>query len=184
MLPQRKPTRLAGFDYSADRLYFITCCVKHMRHCFGEVINGAMRLNDYGVIADTQWLWLAEQYPYVRLHAHIIMPNHMHGILEINSERAGSAGGVRATRESPVPREPSAPREPPASKMKIKSLSELMGAYKTTSSKKIHLAGDAEFSWHRSFYDHIIRDAKAYDNISAYIENNPAKWETDRFFQR
>ena len=128
-----------------------------MRHCFGEVINGAMRLNNYGVIADTQWLWLAEQYPYVILHAHIVMPNHMHGILEIDSWRAGST------------------------EMKIKSLSELMGAYKTTSSKKIHLAGDAEFSWHRSFYDHIIRDAKAYDNISAYIENNPAKWEADRF---
>ena len=175
MLPQRKPTRLAGFDYSADRLYFVTCCVKHMRHCFGEVINGAMRLNNYGVIADTQWLWLAEQYPYVKLHAHIIMPNHMHGILEINSEQAGSAGRVRATRESPVPRGPS------AAEIKIKSLSELMGAYKTTSSKKIHLAGDSEFAWHRSFYDRIIRDAKAYDNISAYIENNPAKWEADRF---
>ena len=160
MLPQRKPTRLAGFDYSSDRLYFITCCVKHMRHCFGQVVDGRMRLNDYGVIADTQWLWLAEQYPYVRLHAHIIMPNHMHGIIEIDSRGAGSA------------------------EMKIKSLSELMGAYKTTSSKKIHLAGDPNFAWHRSFYDHIIRDAQGYHNISAYVENNPAKWEADRFFQR
>jgi hypothetical protein len=65
--------------------------------------------------------------------------------------------------------------------MKIKSLSELMGAYKTTASKQIHLAGDSEFAWHRSFYDHIIRDARGYHNISAYIENNPAKWEADRF---
>ncbi len=73
MLPQRKRTRLEGFDYSSDRLYFITCCVKHMRHCFGQVVDGRMRLNDYGVIADAQWLWLAEQYPYVKLHAHIIM---------------------------------------------------------------------------------------------------------------
>lgn len=64
MLPQRKPTRLAGFDYRSDRLYFITCCVKHLRHCFGEVIDGTMRLNDYGLIADQQWLWLAEQYSY------------------------------------------------------------------------------------------------------------------------
>jgi hypothetical protein len=44
-----------------------------MRRCFGEVINGAMQLNDYGVIADTLWLWLAEQHPYVILHAHIVM---------------------------------------------------------------------------------------------------------------
>ena len=184
MLPQRKRTRLAGFDYSSDRLYFITCCVKHMRHCFGQVVDGRMQLNDYGAIADAQWLWLAEQYSYVKLHAHIVMPNHMHGILEIDSRGAGSAGGVRATRESPVPRGPSAPSGPSAAEIKIKSLSELMGAYKTTSSKKIHLAGDPAFVWHRSFYDHIIRDAKGYHNISAYIEGNPAKWEADRFFQR
>lgn len=102
----------------------------------------------------------------------------MHGILEIDSERVGSAGGVRATRESPVPRRPS------AAKIKIKSLSELMGAYKTTASKKIHLAGDPAFAWHRSFYDHIIRDVRGYHNISAYIENNPAQWKVDRFFRK
>ncbi len=178
MLPQRKRTRLEGFDYSSDRLYFITCCVRHMRPCFGKVIDGMMQLNRYGVIADQQWLWLAERYPYVRLHEYIIMPNHMHGILEIDSGRVGSAGGVRATRESPVPRGPS------AAKIKIKSLSELMGAYKTTTSKQIHLAGDPGFKWHRSFHDHIIRDARGYRNISAYIENNPAKWEADRFHRR
>ena len=94
MLPQRKRVRLAGFDYSSDRLYSITCCVKHMQHCFGEVIDGLMQLNHYGVIAYKQWLWLAEQYPYVILHEHIIMPNHMHGILEIDSGRVGIEGGV------------------------------------------------------------------------------------------
>ena len=141
MLPQRKRVRLEGFDYCSDRLYFITCCVKHMRHCFGEVINGLMQLNHFGMIADTQWHWLAEQYPYVKLHAHIIMPNHMHGILEIDSERVGSAGGVRGGRDRPVP----------LLQIKIKLLSELMGAYKTTASKKIHLAGDPAFAWHRSF---------------------------------
>ena len=175
MLPQRKRTRLEGFNYRSDRLYFITCCVKHMRHCFGEVVGDQMQLNTYGLIADAQWCWLADQYPYVQLYAHIIMPNHMHGILEIDSERVGLAGGVRATRESPVRHEPF--------HIKIKSLSELMGAYKTTASKKIHLAGDPAFAWHRSFYDHIIRDEKAYHRITNYIANNPAKWEEDRWYK-
>ena len=172
MLPQRKRVRLAGFDYASDRLYFITCCVKHMQHCFGAVIDGLMQLNHYGVIAYQQWLWLAEQYPYVILHEHIIMPNHMHGIIEIDSGMVGIKGGVRAGRDRPAHE----------SEIKIKSLSELLGAYKTTASKKIHQAGHPEFAWHRSFYDHIIRNERAYQNISAYIKNNPAKWEEDKFF--
>ncbi len=69
------------------------------------------------------WLWLADQYPYVVLHEFIVMPNHVHGIIEI----------VRATRGWT------------AQPIKIKSLSELMGAYKTTTSKKIHLLGYQEF---------------------------------------
>ena len=95
----------------------------------------------------------------------------MHGILEIDSGRVGIAGEVRDGRDRPVRDE-----------IKIKSLSELMGAYKTTASKKIHQAGYAAFAWHRSFYDHIIRTEQAYQNISSYIRHNPAKWEEDKFF--
>lgn len=33
--------------------------------------------------------------------------------------------------------------------------------------------------WQRSFYDHIIRNEESLDNIRAYIQNNPLKWESD-----
>jgi hypothetical protein len=49
---------------------------------------------------------------------------------------------------------------------KIKSLSEIMGSYKTTASKQIHLAGYREFALQRSFHDHIIRDQKSFEKIS------------------
>ena len=58
-----------------------------------------------------------------------------------------------------------------------------MGAYKTTSSKKIHLLGYEAFQWQRSFHDHIIRDEKSYETISNYISNNPALWEQDKFYK-
>lgn len=63
--------------------------------------------------------------------------------------------------------------------IKIKPVSELMGALKTTSSKQIHLFGNMDFRWQRSFYDHIVRDADRYDNIYRYISENPARWEDD-----
>ncbi len=62
---------------------------------------------------------------------------------------------------------------------KIKSLSELIGAFKTTSSKLIHMAGLKDFHWQRSFYDHVIRGEKELREIREYIVNNPKKWELD-----
>ena len=34
--------------------------------------------------------------------------------------------------------------------------------------------------WQRNYYEHIIRDDRAYRNISNYIRNNPAKWQQDK----
>jgi REP element-mobilizing transposase RayT len=44
-----------------------------------------MILNDYGIIADQQWYWSGEQYSYINQHEFIVMPNHIHGIIEIIS---------------------------------------------------------------------------------------------------
>lgn len=38
--------------------------------------------------------------------------------------------------------------------------------------------------WQRNYYEHIIRDERAYYHISEYIKNNPAKWEEDTFHKR
>lgn len=106
---------MLGYDYAQDNLYFVTSCVKNMECVFGEVVNKKMVLNDYGEIVKKQWFWLAYQYAYIELHAFVVMPNHIHGIIEIKRKNAISQN------------------------QKIKSLSQLMGAFKTTSSKQIHL---------------------------------------------
>jgi len=59
-----------------------------------------------------------------------------------------------------------------------------MGAYKTTSSNLIHQAGYDAFAWHRSFHDHIIRDEKSYRNIMNYIQDNPNRWLSDKFYKK
>jgi len=188
MINERKPNRMKGYDYSQDNLYFITNCVHNRVCCFGEIVNvqtghdqsegqKQMRLNEYGKIAEKQWHWLAEQYPYVILHAFVVMPNHIHGIIEINR----TAIFVGTGRDLSLQRDLSQQRDL-SLQPKIKSLSELMGAYKTTVSKQIHLSGYIDFEWQRSFHDHIIRDVQSYINISDYILNNPEKWENYNFF--
>jgi len=102
------------------------------------------------------------------------MPNHIHGIIELNPNSLGTGRDLSSTQQS---------------LMKIKSLSQLMGAYKTTTSKQIHLLelGDRfrpvrSFKWQRSFYDHVIRDEKSYEFIANYILGNPSTWQQDRFY--
>jgi putative transposase len=184
-MKSRKANRLKGYDYSKDNLYFVTSCVKNMECCFGDVVSvgtdrdlslhnpdknneiaAEMILNDFGIIANNQLEWLENQYPYIHIHSHVVMPNHIHAIIEIDSY-------LLKTIYNP---------SEPEKVIKIKSLSQIMGAFKTTSSKLIHEAGNNDFAWHRSFHDHIIRDEKSYLNIVNYIENNPNSWNKDKFY--
>src|SRR5690554_1246824 len=85
--------RLKGYDYSQPGLYFITLCVQN-RHClFGEIENGEMICNEYGKIATTEWINTESIRDNIRLHEYIIMPNHIHGIIEIIRTADGKGDG-------------------------------------------------------------------------------------------
>jgi REP element-mobilizing transposase RayT len=38
------------------------------------------------------------------------------------------------------------------------------------------------FGWQSRFHDHIIRNSESFENIQHYIEQNPLKWDEDRFY--
>jgi REP element-mobilizing transposase RayT len=79
----RKSIRLKGYDYAQEGLYFITICCQDKAQLFGEIMNGEMILNECGEIANKCWMEIPEHFPNVELHEYIIMPNHVHGIIEI-----------------------------------------------------------------------------------------------------
>ena len=139
MMRRRKLNRLHDYDYSQTGWYFVTICTRNREEFFGEIKNQEMVFNERAWIVKKQWLWLACQYKGIKLDQFIIMPNHIHGIVVINSR----------DRSRPVPTNPR-----PVPTVKTKSLSGLMGAFKTTSSKLIHQQGFEYFAWQRSFYDH------------------------------
>jgi len=230
-MKQRKGNRLIGFDYATTALYFVTSCVQDRICCFGEIINHVMICNDDGKIAEMQWEWLQKQYPYIKSHGFVVMPNHIHAVLEINPDLMGVVGTGHDLSSKQEEFDLSSKQDKcDLSSMKdkchlsvdllesvafidniessdanasnfrtgdicfslrtghdlslpvkIKSLSELMGAYKTTSSKKIHLSGNHVFQWQRSFHDHIIRNEESYNLITDYIATNPEHWEKDTF---
>jgi putative transposase len=157
-LPNRKLNRLQGYDYSQSGYYFVTICTKNRINWFGAIEHDKVILNASGYIVRRQWEWLAEQYPYVHLDAYAVMPDHIHGIIQIVQ------GGVGNGRDRSVQCDHS---------LRIKSLSELIGAFKTTSSKSIHETQETGFAWQKSFHDHIIRNERSLNQIREYIVNNP-----------
>ena len=137
-----------------------------------------MVLNEYGLMVQKRWLWLKEHYEYVDLDEFIVMPNHFHGVLIITKDNVGV--GRDLPDQNDRKRNRTSPDLSLHKSVKIKPLSELIGVFKTTSSKLIHRTGLPNFSWQRSYYDHIIRNEKSLDNIRLYIQENPLSWETDR----
>jgi putative transposase len=83
---------MKGYDYTGDGAYFVTMCTHSRVHVFGAVVDGEMRLNQYGREVANCWSWLAEQYPYVHLDAWVVMPDHMHAIIVITDDRRDGTG--------------------------------------------------------------------------------------------
>ncbi|MGL4611253.1 MAG: transposase [Trueperaceae bacterium] len=88
---RRNSLRLQGYDYSQAGLYFVTVVLRERTPMFGEIVNETMLLNDAGKIVQGVWQSLAKQYNVI-LDEFIIMPDHIHGIIQIsNPVRVGLA---------------------------------------------------------------------------------------------
>ncbi len=65
----------------------------------------------------------------------------------------------------------------------------MMGAFKSITTVE-YIAGVKKFGWQpfngklwqRDYYEHIIRNERAYQTISNYIIDNPARWQADKFY--
>ena len=63
---------------------------------FGDVIDGEMRLSNWGEIVQNEWENSARIRNEIELDAFVVMPNHVHGIIVITE------GSERATGRSPL----------------------------------------------------------------------------------
>jgi len=158
----RRSIRLQGYDYSQAGAYFVTIVTRQRECMFGEIANGEMKLNDYGSIVAKTWTWLEDQYSYIELLRGIVMPNHFHGLLMTHENgRGGSRSAPTMEKQKP--------------------LGQLIGAFKTVSTKQINLLRHTEGTviWQRNYYEHIVRNEREMQNIWKYIESNPSMWADD-----
>ena len=168
-LPKRKDLRLKEYDYSAPGAYFITICTKHkekllwdgeldVQNFDWELVGGhsvhprGLPLSKAGIIAEQALQKWNETYENVYLSSYVIMPNHLHLMVVIEH-------GVGGCTECPP------------------TISAMVRYFKGSITKQLGMN-----IWQQSFYDHIIRDGRDYEEISKYIYENPLEWQFDELY--
>jgi REP element-mobilizing transposase RayT len=166
----RRSIRLSGYDYARSGAYFVTVCIQNRSCLFGSIVNGEMKLNNAGRIAQEVWEELPARFPQVGIDGFIVMPNHIHGILMVGAQFIAPSDSpfdvIKNPARSVIGRAP--------------ALGEIIRAYKAISTRKIRPTVKADFRWQRNYYEHIVRNEESLNRIREYILNNPIQWDVDR----
>ena len=158
-LPHRKPNRLPYFDYSTPGAYFITVCTKDRKCVLGQIVGASIarpqtvQLSEYGRIVERAICEIPMHYPAISVDHYTVMPNHIHLLLQINTDENGCA-------------------------MRSPTISIVVQQLKGAISKQI-----GRSIWQKLFHDHVIRREKDYLKIWEYIDNNPTRWREDCFYE-
>jgi putative transposase len=141
-----------------------------------ESKTNKMKLNDAGKIAQACWLAIPNHFPNVVLHGYIVMPNHIHGIIEL----IYSANVVGVENFQPLPSPSQLQNE--FQKIIPQSIGSIVRGFKIGVTKWMRQNTDVNMVWQRNYHEHIIRNEQSYLRISNYILNNPANWKGDVFY--
>jgi len=153
-MPVKKVIRLQGFDYASNNLYFITICTARKRKYFGEIRRNIVGLSEIGNATALFLQTIVESKNNV-LDEFILMPNHLHCIINLKQDKNITLGCNQFSR----------PR--------TGSVSMLINHFKGQVKKWCNSNGFNHFQWQSRFYDRVIRNDEEYWAIKNYIINNP-----------
>jgi REP element-mobilizing transposase RayT len=178
----RTSIRLQGYDYTQAGAYFITIVTQQRTCLFGNIIDGALALNDYGRIADKCWRAISEHFPHVELGEYVVMPNHIHGIIVIHDGRGAihlprTAGAGYRAPTTPITQSTSTIEQ--FGKPVAGSIPTIVRTYKAAVTRQISRQFNGANIWQRNYYEHVIRNADEHNRIHLYIASNPTHWADD-----
>ncbi|MCK4540030.1 transposase [Candidatus Parcubacteria bacterium] len=206
----QKQYRRKGYDYSQDGFYFITICCKNREMFFGNIKNEKMQLSKIGKIAEKFYLEIPNHFQFIKLDKFVIMPNHIHGIIEIDNRRNRAlpcsarekrrndkyynknyktadkiiwrrqCNATDRTGQCPVPTDTDDDYSI-FGHVTPKSISTIIGSFKSIITKTANRKFyETGFAWQSRFHDRIIQNNNELNRIRQYIMDNPLKWEIDR----
>ena len=177
MIAKRKRLRIKDFDYSSQNYYFVTICTDKRTCIFGDIDS----LNYIGKIVDIELQKVSEHFPNVKIDKYVVMPNHIHAIIVIGCEERTVGNGLGHSKTKGSEEHQTVGNGLDRSE-KTPTLSQIIGLYKSGVSRQVHNIYPDLMVWQKSFYDHIIRNEKEYQEIWKYIDENPLQWVNDEYY--
>ncbi len=131
-----------------------------------------MILNKFGTIVREEWLRTEIFRENIELDYYIIMPNHFHGILIINSRDTARCVPTNEKRKF--------------GELIPGSLPVIVRSFKSAVTKRVNELRNSPGKpvWQKNYYEHIIRNQNDLNEIRRYIELNPLKWEIDEYYNK
>ena len=159
--PKRKHPRLTEYDYSQPGYYYVTIHTANESVLLSRIGNATVfadpkvTLLPAGEIVQEQLFLLQSRYPNVRIDKYVIMPTHIHAIIQLTEGAAGA---------SPRP-----------------TLMDVVCAYKSLVTRQCNRVFNTPGRklFQASFYETVLRNEKAYQECWRYIEENPRKWSLE-----
>ena len=178
-LSERKRMRLEGYSYNSSGAYFVTIRIQDTEFSLSNIIypvgDGALdvpkstdfipfstddptafdiELSPVGKIIKKHLL-ASEKIEGVKIDRYIIMPDHIHAIILLNSEKYTNS--LNGTSRAPSPTNQMLPH--------------IISTFKRFCNREI---GHNIFQ--RGYMEHIIRDPDDYETRVNYICKNPIRW--------
>lgn len=153
--------------YRYPGVYFVTI-ITHLRQpLLGTPVGTSVSLSSAGEVVARCWEEIPMRFPHVRLDSFVIMPDHIHGILILQSPVSSP---IR-----PHGSGPGLPKGPPG--LEPRSLGAIVGSFKSTASREINRVRGTPGArvWQRNFHEHVLPDQESVRRVRRYITRNPSR---------
>ncbi|MFN3403933.1 MAG: hypothetical protein ACK40G_07550 [Cytophagaceae bacterium] len=162
--------------YGLEGEFCVTITTNDNRCVLGEVTkSNKIELSKAGLAAQKYWHQIEEHFANVTLKEYVIMPNHIHGIIEINPNQKKKENyiihdvsrfeicfGLMVGRNNPF--------------MLKGSIFHLITWFKAASLIEIKRQYNDEFAWKSGYFDFQIKNPASSKSIKNYIETAANRW--------
>ncbi len=140
---------------------------------FGRIYDGEMHSSKLGIVVEEEWRRMAMLRKNVKLDLHVVLPNHVHGLIVIEDNLDGLSSRGISTQKRHVSRT-----------LQAGSLGAIIGQFKVAVTRRARLSQlySDQRIWQRNYHEHVARDEESLNSIRRYVIENPARWAEDSLY--